>query len=159
MPLALGMVDAGDRGLVSAYGTAYLRACNPPAIGSRIISRTWASPANRLAGRPVYAEHAITLPLYGGMASYPDPRIARNAHPPTSVLIAIAGSARLAFREAALAWNLVSMAAFALSLLIVVRSGTTALRSQACRPDPLALATRSTGTCTSASSPSCWSCW
>ena len=73
-------------------------------IGSPIISRTGPR-RNHLTGRPVYTEHTTSLPLYVGVASYPDPRMARNAHPPTSVLLALP-LGYLPFREAALAWNL-----------------------------------------------------
>ncbi len=67
----------------------------------------------------MYSEHATSLPLYLGLTVVnPDPRIARNAHPPTSVLLALP-LARVPYPDAVLAWNLVSLAAFALSLVIV----------------------------------------
>ena len=118
MPVALAWLFLGIVGWL-VFGPLYFRALRPPHDRITDYFQDWASARNHLTGRPVYTEHTTSLPLYVGVASYPDPRMARNAHPPTSVLLALP-LGYLPFREAALAWNLVSLSAFVLSLLIVV---------------------------------------
>jgi hypothetical protein len=100
------------------FGPFYLRVLRPSPDRVTDYFQDWSSARNVVTGRPVYSEHAISLPLYLGLTANPDPRIARNAHPPTSVLLALP-LARVPYPDAVLAWNLVSLAAFALSLVIV----------------------------------------
>jgi alpha-1,2-mannosyltransferase len=127
LPVVLACLALAIMGLY-VYGPAYLDAMQPPHDRITDYFQDWASARNHLTGRPVYTEHAVSLPLYLGMASYPDLRMTRNAHPPTSVLIAMP-LGHLPFREAALAWNWFSIAAFALGLLIVFRSLGLALEA------------------------------
>jgi len=81
----------------------------------------YASARNWFEGLPIYADHHETVPRYLGV-SLNDKRshVFVNAHPPTSVLLAIP-FAKLDFAGAFLAWNLVSLAALAASLWIVQR--------------------------------------
>ncbi len=75
--------------------------------------------ANYLAGLPVYSPHAVTMPLYLGRPQADWERdIAYNAHPPTSVLLALPVTG-LDLPDAVLAWNMVTLAALLASLAIV----------------------------------------
>jgi alpha-1,2-mannosyltransferase len=78
----------------------------------------WGSARNHLVGLPVYTHHAISVPRHLGLPFDPAPGIEYNAHPPTSVLLALP-LARLDYPDAVLAWNMISAAALALSLTIV----------------------------------------
>jgi alpha-1,2-mannosyltransferase len=80
----------------------------------------WGSARNHLVGLPVYTEHAISIPRHLGLALNPVESIDYNAHPPTSVLLALP-LAGLAYPDAVLAWNVISLAAFLASLAIVAK--------------------------------------
>jgi hypothetical protein len=80
----------------------------------------WGSARNHLVGLPVYTEHAISIPRHLGLALNPVNSIDYNAHPPTSVLLALP-LARLPYPDAVFAWNAISLAAFLASLAIVAR--------------------------------------
>jgi len=81
----------------------------------------YASARNWLEGLPIYANQHETVPRYLGL-QLNDRRshVVVNAHPPAAVLLALP-FARLDFAGAFVAWNLVSLAALAASLLIVQR--------------------------------------
>src|SRR5262249_7253592 len=83
----------------------------------------WASARNLLEGRPIYEAHEISLARSLGW--HPDPAnstfrffLEVNAHPPTAVLLALPLAA-LDYLDAVLAWNLISLAALALSLWLM----------------------------------------
>jgi hypothetical protein len=78
----------------------------------------WGSARNHLAGLPVYTEHAISIPRHLGIPNHSGESADYNAHPPTSVLMALP-LARLGYPDAVMAWNTISLAAFLGSLLIV----------------------------------------
>jgi len=78
----------------------------------------WASARNHLLGLPVYSHHAISVPRHLGVPFDPVTIVEYNAHPPTSVLLALP-LARLEYPDAVLAWNTISLAAFLASLAIV----------------------------------------
>jgi arabinofuranan 3-O-arabinosyltransferase len=84
----------------------------------------WASARNLLEGRPVYTPHRDSYRRFLPDAPPPAPDdryfIEVNAHPPTSVLLALP-LAWLSFPEAMRIWNLLSLAALALSGLIITR--------------------------------------
>ncbi len=69
---------------------------------------------------PVYTSHAISVSRHLGLSSNPIPSIEFNAHPPTSVLLALP-LAGLDYPDAVLAWNVVSLAALASALWLVAR--------------------------------------
>lgn len=78
----------------------------------------WGSARNFEAGLPVYTPHSKSIPRHLGLPSNPNPSIEYNAHPPTSVLLALP-LARLDYPDAALVWNAISLAGFLVSLVIV----------------------------------------
>jgi alpha-1,2-mannosyltransferase len=83
----------------------------------------WGSARNHLVGLPVYTEHVISIPRHLGIPKNSWENVDYNAHPPASVLMALP-LARLNYSNAVLAWNMISLAAFLASLVIVA----TALR-------------------------------
>jgi hypothetical protein len=82
----------------------------------------WASARNLYSGLAVYTDQEITSEKYLNIKIHRDDKlyIKRNAHPPTSVLLALPLAA-LSYSDATLAWNLASLAAFAVSLWLVLR--------------------------------------
>lgn len=80
----------------------------------------YASARNYFEGLPIYTDQRVTMERYGAAPTAPDKLVVLvNAHPPTSVLLAIP-FARLDFDTAFLLWNLASLAALAVSLWIVL---------------------------------------
>jgi hypothetical protein len=81
----------------------------------------WCSARLYFDGRPVYTPQAEGLRRYLGRTPDPDKAFNEvNAHPPTSVLLALP-LGRLDYPDACLAWNLLSLATLPASLLLVVR--------------------------------------
>jgi hypothetical protein len=80
----------------------------------------WASGRNWWNGLPVYTNHQVTVPRYIGQVDPFCLRVAFNAHPPTSILVMIPW-ALLDYREALLAWNLLSLGMLLASLVIIRR--------------------------------------
>ena len=78
----------------------------------------WGSARNHLVGLPVYTHHAISIPQHLGFSFDSVTGVNYNAHPPTSVLLALP-LARLSYPDAVLVWNVISLAAFLASLVIV----------------------------------------
>ena len=100
-------------------GPAYVKVLRPPMKPGPDYLQDWASARSYWLGLPIYTPHSTTIPLYLGRPQTKSEReIEYNAHPPTSVLIALP-MGRLEFSEALLAWNLVSVAALLASLAIV----------------------------------------
>jgi hypothetical protein len=81
----------------------------------------WASGRNWWNGLPVYTDHRVTIPRYIGRVDPYCLRVEFNAHPPSSVLVVIPW-AMLGYREALLAWNLLSLGMLLASLEIIRRS-------------------------------------
>ncbi len=80
----------------------------------------WASARNYLEGLPLYTNHAVTIPRYLGKQDLnaSDLFVEVNAHPPTSILLAIS-LGTISYRKALLVWNLLSLAMFIASLILV----------------------------------------
>jgi len=78
----------------------------------------WGSAGNPLVGLPIYTYHATSTPRHLGLPSNPVPSIEYNAHPLTSVLLVLL-LAWLDYPNAVLVWNMISVAALAVSLRIV----------------------------------------
>ena len=78
----------------------------------------WTSSRNFWTGRPVYLPLAESVPLYFGPQAHV--QVPVNGHPPTSVLVAIPFGL-LDFRTAWQAWNVLSLAALAGSLWLLMR--------------------------------------
>jgi Glycosyltransferase family 87 len=100
-------------------GPAYVRVLRPAAQASPDFYQDWASARNHRLGLPVYSCHAMTMPLHLNRPQEEwEKDIQYNAHPPTSVLLALPLSG-LDLPDAVLAWNLIAMAALLSSLAIV----------------------------------------
>jgi alpha-1,2-mannosyltransferase len=96
----------------------WIRAMRP--APDRIIDlyQDWGSARNYWGGLPVYSPHSASIPRHLGLSSNSMSSIEYNAHPPTSVLLALP-LARLDYPDAALVWNVISLVALAASLWIV----------------------------------------
>jgi uncharacterized membrane protein len=80
---------------------------------------------NVFNGLPAYTRHEITIARYLGTDPYPLSRefyicYPRSGHPPTSILLAVPLTA-LDYYDAFVVWNVLSLAAFAVSLYLIVR--------------------------------------
>ena len=81
----------------------------------------YASARNTLEGLPVYTSLDATIPRYLGQQRDTDRSlVVFNAHPPTSILLALP-LAKLDFQTSLLAWNLLSLVALAGCLWIIFR--------------------------------------
>src|SRR6185437_967640 len=99
----------------------YAAMFRPRAQASPDFYQDWASARNYLRGLPVYSPHAETMPLYLGRPQEDwEKDISHNAHPPTSVLLALPLTG-LELPDAVLAWNLFTVATFLASLAIAAR--------------------------------------
>jgi hypothetical protein len=106
-------------------GPGFVRSLRPGQGSLRDFVQEWASARNLIEGRPVYEDQETSLARY--LDFHRDPAnptdrffIHHNAHPPTSVLLALP-VAWLDYRDAMLAWNLFSLAALAASLWLMNR--------------------------------------
>ena len=98
----------------------HLASLRPPAGLVIDFFQEWASARNYWEGQAVYTEQSRTIPLYLGKKELNslERAIEVNAHPPPAILLALPLS-RLPYRDAALVWNLVSLAMLAISLYLV----------------------------------------
>ena len=79
----------------------------------------WTSVRNFFSGQPIYLSMNESIPLHFG----PDARallLDVNAHPPASILLSLPFGL-LGYREAHLAWNMVSLVALAVSVWLIIR--------------------------------------
>jgi hypothetical protein len=108
--------------VASTLAPLYLTAFWPPA--SRVVDyfQEWASARNYREGLPLYTPHSVTIPRYLGPGISTDEglMIEVNAHPPTSVLLALPFSL-LGYPDSVLAWNLASLAMLGASLYLLWR--------------------------------------
>src|SRR5579883_449874 len=108
--------------VASIMAPIYRSSMRPPA--DRIVDffQEWASARNYLEGLPVYANHRVSLPRYLTLRTLrpQDLSIEVNAHPPTSVLLALP-FARLHYPDAVLVWNLTSLGMLGVSLFVIWR--------------------------------------
>lgn len=98
---------------------SFLDAVVPQGTGVYDFYQEWSSARNVREGLGVYTPIRETLPRYLGIRVPPDAEIVWtvNAHPPTSVLLAVPFS-YLEYRSAFLAWNVCSLACLGGSLWI-----------------------------------------
>jgi hypothetical protein len=80
----------------------------------------WASARNYLTGLPIYLAHRESYPRHLGYPQLPEDQVEYNAHPPTSVLLAVP-LGWLDYPHAFLAWDLLSLLALAVAVALVVR--------------------------------------
>ncbi len=103
-------------------GPAYGEILKPGPEASPDFYQDWASARNFRIGMPVYSRHEFTMPIHLGREQQDwEQDIQYNAHPPTSVLLAMPFS-YLNLPEAVLAWNLLTIAALIGALGIVAAS-------------------------------------
>jgi hypothetical protein len=110
----------------------FLNNLRPPAGVLLDFYQEWASARNHFEGLPIYLRQDESAIRYVGF----DPRISAfpiieyNAHPPTSVLLALP-LARLDYYDAFLAWSVLSLLALAATAVLIVRQlpGTLTLWS------------------------------
>ncbi len=104
-----------------AFGPALVAHLHPGPQEVLDFFQEWASARNPAHGLPVYERQEETMFLYLGYKVGPHEFvITRNAHPPSSVLLALPLS-RLDYPDAFLVWSLLSLVALGVSLWIVVR--------------------------------------
>jgi hypothetical protein len=106
----------------SAMGPVYLGELSRRDDSMTDFFQEWASARNYLEGLPLYTEHAVTVPRYLGREGSPrrDLFVGVNAHPPTSILIALPFGA-MPYRQAVFLWRLCSAAMLFGSLTLVWR--------------------------------------
>src|SRR5262245_18834113 len=88
-------------------GPEYVRQFRPSPEASPDFYQEWGSARNYRLGLPVYTAHSVSMPIHlkRPQADW-EKDIEYNAHPPTSVLLALPFSS-LDLPDAVLAWNLV----------------------------------------------------
>jgi hypothetical protein len=102
------------------FGPMWVSALQPGSARINDFYQDWGSARNYLTGLPVYTTHTMSIPRHLGLPSNPIPSIEHNAHPPTSVLLALP-LALFSYPHAVLAWNVISLIALAVSLWLVAR--------------------------------------
>jgi hypothetical protein len=121
---------AGRRGLwmflalvvLVSQGGRFLKSLRPESQVGVDFFQEWGSARNWLQGKAVYASLTEACQQYLGLQLPPGQRLSLdvNAHPPTSILFTLPFGL-LDYPDAVLVWNLLSLAALALSLGLVVR--------------------------------------
>jgi hypothetical protein len=105
-------------------GPAFIGSLRPPRQVGVDFFQEWASARNLFTPLPIYTNHKVTIPLYLGYDASDLGRIKVdidvNAHPPTSVLLAVP-LAGLDYPDAVFVWNLLSLGALGVSLWLVGR--------------------------------------
>jgi hypothetical protein len=102
----------------SLLGQTWLTAMQPRPDQIIDFYQDWGSARNHRVGLPIYTHHSISIPRHLGLASNPLPSIEYNAHPPTAVILVLP-LAWLEYPNAAFVWNVISLAAFVASVLIM----------------------------------------
>jgi hypothetical protein len=102
-------------------GPSLISTLRPPPEAADFFQE-WASARNVYRGLPVYRDQKFAFSDYLNIKpeNVTGIYIKLNAHPPTSVLLALP-FAFLSYSDATLAWNLASLAAFAASVWLVLR--------------------------------------
>lgn len=103
-------------------GPSLWRELAPPRYSLVDFFQEWASARNYWTGLPLYTNQRESLPIHLGLDPPTDAPffIELNAHPPTSILIALPFGL-LDYPAAVLAWNLMSLLALGASLLVIAR--------------------------------------
>jgi hypothetical protein len=106
-------------------GPAFVKSLRPPRNYLCDFVQDWASARNWCEARPIYEDQERSLARYLDFRRDPNNPTDRwflpvNAHPPTSVLLAVP-LAWLDYPEAVLVWNLLSLLALAASLWLMNR--------------------------------------
>ncbi len=104
----------------NGLGPIWLAALRPADGRVNDFYQDWGSARNYVVGMPVYSPHSRSIPRHLGLSANPNPTIEYNAHPPSSVLLALP-LARLAYPDAVLIWNSATLIAFAAALGLLAR--------------------------------------
>jgi hypothetical protein len=72
-----------------SFGPMWIMAMRPAPQQINDFYQDWGSARNHLVGLPVYTSHARSIPRHLGVPFDPLSSIEYNAHPPTSVLLAL----------------------------------------------------------------------
>ena len=104
--------------LFSAY--ALISRSMHPYPGLVDFVQEWTSARNYLSGHPIYMDlnASVALNLGNGRAGLPEGSF--NVHPPVAVMLALPFGL-LGYQSGLVAWTMVSLAALALSLVLIVR--------------------------------------
>jgi len=108
--------------ILGLQGPGFLASLAPDPQAGGDFFQEWASARNRLEDLPVYTDLRVTVLRYLGRPLPPGHayRISVNAHPPTSVLLALP-LAVLDYATATIVWNLLSLIALGVSLALIIR--------------------------------------
>jgi hypothetical protein len=101
----------------------FFRSLYPPRTITFDFYQDWAAGRNFLNGEPIYADISLTIERYLGWRlpdNWPPWFWRVNTHPPPAVLLTLP-LARLDYPDAFLIWNLLSLAALAAALWLMVR--------------------------------------
>jgi hypothetical protein len=104
-------------------GPTFARSLKPARTEGTDFFQDWASARNYLEGFSIYENHRLSVERYLGHSTNQDNgptvvEIEYNAHPPPSVFLALP-FANIDYPDANLIWNIVSLAAFCLSIYLV----------------------------------------
>ncbi|MDW8266097.1 MAG: glycosyltransferase family 87 protein, partial [Gemmataceae bacterium] len=110
-------------GVIVFLGPGFGRTLRPPPQRILDFFQEWASARNYWNGLPIYTPQEVTARRYLGFEPPNRPYflLRYNGHPPTSVLLALP-FAWLDYSDAFLAWNLLSLVCFAVSIVLVFRN-------------------------------------
>ncbi len=107
-------------------GPQFIRSLRPPGDVGGDFFQEWSSGRNYFCGAPIYMDLKLAIERYLGFQISENGKqgvrveLEVNAHPPTSVLVTLP-LAMLAYRDAVLVWNLVSLGALFTSFWIIGR--------------------------------------
>lgn len=103
-------------GLCSLWGLALVVRMQPPPGKLNDFIQEWASARNFWEGAPLYEDLATAVPRH--LDAQYDGEVRVNAHPPTSILLALPFG-QLGFRQSVLLWNALSLAALVTALALI----------------------------------------
>ncbi len=115
-------VWAGVAVLVSVWlGPKFVRQFRPPENRFMDFSQEWLSAKNYWAGTPVYADQTEALLRHTGFVpNRGEAMLPWNGHPPAATALALPFG-KLPYRDALLAWNLLTFPLFLVSVALVAR--------------------------------------
>ena len=105
------------------HGPTFIDSLRPAPTEGVDFFQEWASAKNLSHGLPIYTDLEQTASLYLGYKRRPGEELlfTKNAHPPSSILLAIPFTL-LSYPDATLAWNVVSLVAFAITLWLILNA-------------------------------------
>ncbi len=104
------------------FGPRFVSAIKPPRYDLLDFYQEWSSAKSAVQGLPVYSSLDVTVPRFLGLQKRPGTEWhwSVNVHPPSSVLLALPLQG-LEYRTAFLVWNLLSLAALAIGVWLLIR--------------------------------------